>query len=91
MSEILAHIARLLGLYRPTEPERRHAPDLSIEGVEQLISLVGRERVFERAKALGWAGDRPPLWVWNAICQELIAEQPKTPAQIQFIEHVTKH
>jgi hypothetical protein len=44
--------------------------------VESLIEMVGRERVFEHAKLLGWSGYTPPLWVWHQICLDLIPSMP---------------
>jgi hypothetical protein len=47
------------------------------EYVESLIDAVGRQRVFDRAKELGWTEDTPPLWVWYQICLELISITPE--------------
>jgi hypothetical protein len=54
------------------EPSNRISPTY----VEQLITEAGRERVFARARELGWTnGALPPLWVWNQIAMEIIAQR----------------
>jgi hypothetical protein len=68
-------LSRLLGTSRPVAPAVRVGnQNISPEYVEQLILSVGRQRVFDRAKQLGWSpdGETPPLWVWYQICCELI-------------------
>lgn len=39
--------------------------------LEAAIDRVGRERVFERARELGWGNATPPKWVWQNILAEL--------------------
>lgn len=46
--------------------------------IERLIDHVGRDLVFARARGLGWSGS-PPLWVWNQICVDLLAERAPPP------------
>lgn len=53
---------------------------LSPEIVEARISEAGRERVFARARALGWVGNEPPLWVVNIIALEIMATRPSEQA-----------
>jgi hypothetical protein len=68
-------LSRLLGISQPVAPPVRVGNQtISPEYVEQLIMSVGRQRVFNRAKELGWSpnGETPPLWVWYQICCELI-------------------
>lgn len=42
--------------------------------LEKRIDDVGRSKVFERAKHLGWVDECPPKWVWQAILSELSHE-----------------
>lgn len=40
--------------------------------LEKAIDEVGREKVFQRAREVGWRyGDDPPKWVWWGIVAEL--------------------
>ena len=43
--------------------------------LEAAIDTVGRDRVFDRARALGWsAANSPEKWVWWGIVAELRGE-----------------
>lgn len=42
--------------------------------LEAKIDSVGRDRVFDRAKSLGWAGGSPPKHIWWGIVREIEAE-----------------
>ena len=45
--------------------------------LEAAIDSVGRDRVFDRAVALGWRhGDPPPEWVWWGIVDSLRSPLP---------------
>lgn len=47
-------------------------PELTRDSVERMIDKAGRNRVFARARELGWSPPfAPPLWVWAAICDEI--------------------
>jgi|GEM_PF-5940453 len=39
--------------------------------VEALIDSAGRDKVFAKAKALGWGEQVPPKWVWVEIALDL--------------------
>jgi len=42
------------------------------EALEAEIDRAGRERVFARARELGWQpGSTPPKWVWRCIANDL--------------------
>jgi hypothetical protein len=42
--------------------------------LEKAIDEVGRDKVFQRAKEVGWRyGEDPPKWVWWGIIAELRA------------------
>ena|SRR5215467_13650143 len=42
------------------------------EDLERAIDRVGRDKVFARARAVGWSSDtEPPKWVWQMIVAEL--------------------
>lgn len=44
--------------------------------LERAIDEVGRERVFRRAREMGWvSSDAPPIWVWNGIVAEIRANR----------------
>lgn len=62
------------------EMQTRAYERISPASVEQLIDMAGRQEVFARARALGWVGSIPPLWVWNQIAVEIIAENQKLKA-----------
>lgn len=48
------------------------AAKLTPSDVERMIDQAGRDKVFFRARSLGWVdGSIPPLWVWAGICREL--------------------
>lgn len=50
------------------------------EALEQRIELAGRAEVFAEARRLGWgAGSMPPMWVWGAIANDIIARKPVDP------------
>lgn len=47
------------------------------EDLEKRIDEVGRDRVFSRARALGWvAGSSPPIWVWRQIVEDVANGAP---------------
>jgi hypothetical protein len=49
------------------------------EGLERAIDDVGRDRVFAKARELGWnSGDMPPLFVWFGIVKELRGTNERT-------------
>lgn len=65
-----------------TRALRKPAPDtddrqpLTPDYVDALIERAGRDAVFARAESLGWTrADRPPIWVWAAIANEVIASR----------------
>jgi len=42
------------------------------DSLERAIDRVGRDKVFARARAVGWSSDtEPPKWVWQMIVAEL--------------------
>lgn len=45
--------------------------------LEKAIDEVGREKVFQRARNIGWTDDAPPAWVWWGIVNELRTVAPK--------------
>jgi len=47
---------------------------LTPEYIEDMIIKAGREEVFARARLFGWHGPAP-LFVWNAICQDILASR----------------
>jgi hypothetical protein len=60
----------------------RRSPLLRKEGkmdqeLEKAIDEVGREKVFQRARNIGWTDDVPPAWVWWGIVNELRIVAPK--------------
>jgi hypothetical protein len=43
--------------------------------LEKRINKAGREKVFERARSLGWVSGEPvPVFVWWDIIREIEAE-----------------
>jgi hypothetical protein len=44
--------------------------------LEKAIDAVGRQKVFQRAKDLGWGNGTPPAWVWWGIVNELRSAVP---------------
>lgn len=42
--------------------------------LEKAIEAIGRDRVFARARALGWTEGSPPKWVWWGVVAELRQE-----------------
>lgn len=46
--------------------------------LEAAIDRVGRQRVFDRAVAYGWAGMGAPTFVWWGIVRELQLENKQT-------------
>jgi hypothetical protein len=45
--------------------------------LEAAIDKVGRQRVFDRARAYGWSGSGAPEFVWWGIIRELLQEGAK--------------
>lgn len=44
--------------------------------LEAAIDAVGRDKVFARAREMGWSAyNSPPEWVWFAIVRELQLER----------------
>lgn len=67
-----------MSIFDRQSPQTRFARNLMYCGdqdLEAAIEGVGREKVFERAAAIGWAAvsEAPPKWVWWAIVRELEA------------------
>ena len=57
------------------EKQERAFPPITSATVESAIDQAGRAAVFARAKSLGWSVANPaPLWVWNQIAYQIIAE-----------------
>lgn len=54
--------------------------------LESRIDAVGRQRVFQRARLLGWGPDTPPKWVWENIILELQKEDAG-PVALQEDSH----
>lgn len=59
-------------------PQQRLQPEpaLTPAHIEALLDKAGRDRVFALARANGWNGSNPPLWVWQQLALEVIASQP---------------
>ncbi len=47
--------------------------------LESLIDRAGRDKVFDRARALGWNGNAPK-WVWSQIAHEVLDGKPLVAA-----------
>jgi hypothetical protein len=41
------------------------------DDLERAIDGVGRDKVFRRAREIGWTDSAPPAWVWWGIVNEL--------------------
>jgi hypothetical protein len=39
--------------------------------LEKAIDEAGRDKVFQRAREIGWMNDCPPAWVWWGIVNEI--------------------
>lgn len=49
------------------------------EELEKLIDEAGRDKVFARARTLGWRyGDMIEKWMWRQICYEMMSDQPRS-------------
>lgn len=46
-----------------------------LANLEHMIDKVGRDAVFSRARSIGWRDECPPLWVWECIVAEMLAER----------------
>lgn len=67
MRKLLSWFARKEPVAMITEP----APQITWRQVEAMIEQAGRQRVFDRARELGWSVSvSPPLWVWAEIARE---------------------
>lgn len=45
--------------------------------LEKAIDQVGRDKVFDRARALGWGDGGAPSFVWWGIVRELQLEEAR--------------
>ena len=58
---------------KPTYTEPRDGFERTCE---RLIDKAGRQKVFDRARALGWsASNNPPVYVWAQIAHDIIVEE----------------
>lgn len=53
---------------------------LTPEAVERMINEAGRDRVFAKARELGWTTGGAPLWVWANICSDIMRASPNPPS-----------
>lgn len=52
--------------------KHKDAKAFDAQALEKAIDAVGRERVFDHARALGWSlANSPPPFVWWGIVNEL--------------------
>ena len=62
-------------LFGPAPKTNENIAAKSDKQIEDLIESAGRDKVFSRARSLGWVNELPPKWVWVQIALELKREE----------------